>query len=95
MAGRYCFCYCYLDSSNKIKSISSLFFEEIYILSLPIIDEFLLSVVVSTVSPVLRVKNSTKSTEISQEYPNSHVNYCSLDVSNKMNSLLCLSHPFL
>ena len=38
---------CYLDSSNKINCISSLFFEEIYILSLPIIDEF-----VSTVLPV-------------------------------------------
>ena len=34
-------------------SISSLFFEEIYVLSLPIIDKFLWSVVVSTVSPVV------------------------------------------
>ena len=52
MAGCYCFCYSYLDSSNKINCISSLFFEEIKILSLPIMDEFLWSVVVSTVSPV-------------------------------------------
>ena len=63
LAGCYwCFYYCYyffllfyyyLDSSNKFKNcIFSLFFEEIYILSLPIIDEFLWSVVVSTVSPV-------------------------------------------
>ena len=52
MAGCFCFCYYYLDSSNKINCISSLFFEEIYILSLPIINEFLWSVVVSTVSPV-------------------------------------------
>ena len=43
----------YLDSSNKsINCISSLFFEEIYILSLPTIGEILWSVVVSTVSPV-------------------------------------------
>ena len=53
MAGCYCFCYCYLGSSNKINCISSLFFEEIYVLSLPIIDEFLWSVVVSTVLPVV------------------------------------------
>ena len=52
MAGCYCFCYCYLDSSTEINCISSLFFEEIYILSLPIIDEFLWSVVVSTVTPM-------------------------------------------
>ena len=41
-----------MDSSNKINCISALFFEQIYILSLPIIYEFLWSVVVSTVSPV-------------------------------------------
>ena len=52
MGGCYCFCYCYLDSSNKINCISSLFFEEIYILSLPSINKFLWSVVVSTISPV-------------------------------------------
>ena len=54
MAGCYsnCFCYCYLDSSNKINCISSLFFKEINILSLLIMDEFLWSVVVSTVAPV-------------------------------------------
>ena len=52
MAGCYCFCCCYLDSSNKINRIASLFFEEIYNLSLPIIDEFLCTVVVSTASPV-------------------------------------------
>ena len=49
----YCCSYCYLDSSNKINWISSLFLEEIYILSLPIIDKFLWSVVVSIVSPVV------------------------------------------
>ena len=49
----FCFFFnCYLDSSNKINCISALFFEQIYILSLPIIYEFLWSVVVSTVSPV-------------------------------------------
>ena len=44
--------YCYMDSSNKINCISALFFEQIYILSLPIIYKFLWSVAVSTVSPV-------------------------------------------
>ena len=41
-----------MDSSNKINCISVLFFEQIYILSLPIIYEFLWSVVVLTVLPV-------------------------------------------
>ena len=53
MAGCYWFFFnCYLNSSNKINCISALFFKQIYILSLPIIDEFLWSVDVSTVSPV-------------------------------------------
>ena len=42
----------WIHQINKKNCIFSLFFEEIYILSLPIIDEFLWSVVVSTVSPV-------------------------------------------
>ena len=41
-----------MDSSNKINGISALFFEQMYILSLPIIYKFLWSVVVLTVSPV-------------------------------------------
>ena len=53
MAGCCCFCYCNLNSSNKINCISSLFFEEIHGLSLLIIEEFLWSVVVSTVLPVV------------------------------------------
>ena len=81
MAGCCCFCYCYLDSSNKINCISSLFFEEIYGLSLLIIEEFLWSVVVSTVSPVVlyaedELKNLAESTENLREYLNSHMNYC-------------------
>ena len=70
MAGCYCFCYCYLVSSNKIFCISSLFFEEMYILSLTIIDEFLWSVVVSTVSPV-----AEDELKIQHNALNSHVNY--------------------
>ena len=71
--------YCYLDSSNKyINCISSLFFEEIYILSLPIIDEFLWSVVVSTVLPVTQhVEDELK---IRYKARNSHLNYCYLDI---------------
>ena len=67
--------YCYLDSSNKINCISALFFEQIYILSLPIIYEFLWSVVVSTVLPVklyagedLKIQQK-RNTEISGGYP--------------------------
>ena len=47
------FCYftvIWIHQINKKNCIFSLFFEEIYILSLPIIDEFLWSVVVSTVT---------------------------------------------
>ena len=42
-----------------------------------------------------RVKTSIKSTEITREYLNSRVNYCQLAVSNKINSLSCLSRLFL
>ena len=42
----------WIHQINKKNCIFSLFFEEIYILSLPIIDKFLWSVVVLTVSPV-------------------------------------------
>ena len=67
--------YCYMDSLNKINCISALFFEQIYILSLLIIYEFVWSVVVSTVSPVklyaeedLKIQQKRK-TEISRGYP--------------------------
>ena len=53
MTGCYCFSYCYLDSLNKINCISALFFEEMYIFTLLKIDEFLWSVVVFTVLPVV------------------------------------------
>ena len=75
-----------MDSSNKINCISALLFEQIYILSLPIIYKFLWSVVVSTVSPVklyaeedLKIQPK-RNTEISQEYPHFCMNYCKLDV---------------
>ena len=74
MAGCYCFCYCYLAASNKINFISPLFFEEIYILSLPIIDEFLWSVVVLTVLPV--VLYAEEELKILQKALKSRVNYC-------------------
>ena len=64
-----------MDSSNQINCISAVFFEQIYILSLPIIYEFPWSVVVSTVSPVklyaeedLNIQQR-RNTEISRGYP--------------------------
>ena len=65
--------YCSLDSSNKINCISSLFFEEIYILSFPIIHKFVWLVVVLTLLPVKlyaedELLMQQKSIEVSQEY---------------------------
>ena len=64
--------YCYMDSPNKINCISALFFEQIYNLSLPIIYEFLWSVVVSPVKLYeeedLKIQQK-RNTEISRGYP--------------------------
>ena len=54
--------------SNKISSISSLFFEEIYILSLPIIDKFLWSLYAEDQLKVQqKALKSRENTEFSRE----------------------------
>ena len=65
--------------------------------SLPIIDKFLWSVVVSTVPLYAedQLKIRQKALKSLENTRNFCMNYCKPDVLNKINSLPCLSYLFL